>query len=99
MFPRNDINKRIRKVADSVNNNNKNTSSRNDNNKKKRKVVDSVNNENRTLIIGFLNRGKTCLLNHILFRKQEPAFINTKSLNQYLNVKAKTSVEFQTLNE
>ena len=59
-----------------------NTFSGNDNirKKKKVKVVDSVNNKNnRTLIIGFSNSGKTHLMNHILFQKQEPFFIIKKS--------------------
>ena len=67
--------------------------------KKKTKVVDSVNNNNRTLIIGFSNCGKTYLMNHILFEKQEPLSIFTKSLNQYPNIKAQTSDEIQPLNE
>ena len=65
-------------------------------NKKKRKVVNSVNN-NRTLIISFSNCGKTYLTNHILFQKQEPIFIITKSLNQYPKIKAQTSDEIQPL--
>ena len=70
------------------------------NNKKKVKVVDSVNNNsNRTLIIGFSNCGKTYLMNHNLFQKQEPIFINTKSLNQYPKIKAQTSDEIQTLEQ
>ena len=32
-------------------------------------------------------------MNHILFQKQEPIFIITKSLNQYPNIKAQTSDE------
>ena len=89
------------------------TFSRNDNNKKK-KVVDSVNstsyqqtkfekvnnnNDNRTLIIGFSNCVKTYLKNLILLRKQEPISINTKPLNQFLNIKAQTSGKIQALNE
>ena len=58
-----------------------------------------MNNNNRTLIIGFSNCGKTYLMNHILFEKQEPLFIITKSLNQYPNIKAQTSDEIQPLNE
>ena len=65
--------------------------------KKKTKVVDSVNNNNRTLIIGFSNCGKTYLMNHILFQKQEPIFIITKSLNQYPNIKAQISDEIEPL--
>ena len=86
--PKND-DKKKRKVVNSVNNTNKN--------KKKTKVVDSVNNNNRTLIIGFSNRGKTYLMNHILFQKKEPIFIITKSLNQYPNIKAQTSDESEPL--
>ena len=66
-------------------------------NKKKTKVVGSVNGNNRTLIIGFSNCGKTYLMNHILHQKQEPIFIITKSLNQYPNIKAKTSDEIEPL--
>ena len=67
-------------------------------NLKKREVVDSVkNNNNRTLVIGFSNCGKPYLMNHILFQKQEPIFINTKSLNQYPKIKAQTSDEMQPL--
>ena len=84
-------NKNRRKVVNSVNNTNKN--------KKKTKVVNSVNNNNRTLIIGFSNCGKTYLMNHILFQKQETIFIITKSLNQYPNIKAQISDEIQPLNE
>ena len=54
---------------------------------------------NRTLIIGFSNCGKTFLLNHFLLQKQEPIFINTKSSNQYPNIKAQTSDKIQSLNE
>ena len=67
-------------------------------NLKKREVVDSAKkNNNRTLIIGFSNCGKTYLMNHILFQKQEPIFIITKSLNQYAKIKAQTSDEIQPL--
>ena len=52
---------------------------------------------NRTLIIGLSNCGKTYLMNHILHQKQEPIFINTKSLNQYPNIKAQISDEIQPL--
>ena len=63
-----------------------------------KKVVDSVNiinNSNRTLIIGLSNCGKTYLMNHILFQKQEPIFKITKSLNQYPNIKAQTLDEIK----
>ena len=60
-------------------------------------VVDSVNNNNRTLIIGFSNCGKTYLTNHILFQKQEPGFIITKSLNQYPNFEAQILGEIEPL--
>ena len=66
-------------------------------NKKKTKIVDSV--KNRTLIIGFSNCGKTCLMNHVLLQKREPFFIITKSVNQYPNIKAQTSDEIQPLNK
>ena len=67
-------------------------------NKKKREVVDSVKKNNyRTLIIGFSNCGKTHLLNHMLFQKQEPIFIITNSLIQYPKIKAQTSNESQPL--
>ena len=71
----------------------------NNNNKKERKVVDSENNKNnnRTLIMGFSNCGKSYLMNHIPFQKQEPIFIITKSLNQYPNIKAQTSDEIEPL--
>ena len=80
-----------RKVVNSVNNTN--------DIKKKTKLVASVNNNNRTLIIGFSNCGKTYLMNHIPFQKQEPIFIITKSINQYPKIKAQTSDEIQPLNE
>ena len=68
------------------------------NNKKKSKVVHCVINiNNRTLIIGFSNCGKTYLMNYILLQKQEPIFIITKSLNQYPNIKARTSDDIQPL--
>ena len=67
------------------------------NNKKKSKLVESLNS--RTLILVFSNCGKTYLMNHILRQKQEPIFIFTKSLNQYPNIKAQTSDEFQPLND
>ena len=38
-------------------------------------------------------------MDHILFQKQEPIFIITKSLNQYPKIKAQTSDEIQLLNE
>ena len=63
---------------------------------KKTKVVDSVN-RNRTLIIGFSNCGKTYFMNRILFQKQEPIVLITKSLNHYPNIKAQTSEEIQPL--
>ena len=73
-------------------------------NKKKRKIVDSVNininnNNNQSLIIGFSNCGETHLMNHILPQKHEPICRNTKSINQYPNIKAQTSDEIQTSNE
>ena len=80
--------KKKRKVVNSVNIND---------NKKKEKVVDSVNNNNRTLIIRFSNCGKTYLMNHTLRQIQEPIFLITKSLNQYLNIKAQTSDEIHPL--
>ena len=79
------------------NNNRRKNQQLKDDDKKKTKVVDSVNNNNRTLIIGFSNCGKTYLMNHILFQKQEPIFIITKSLNQYPKIKAQTSDEIQPL--
>ena len=83
-------NKEKLQVANSVNNTNIS--------KKKREDVDSVkNSNNRTLIIGFSNCGKTCLMNHILIQKQEPIFIITKSLNQYPKIKAQTSEEIQPI--
>ena len=38
-------------------------------------------------------------MNHILFQRQEPIFIITKSLTQYPNIKAQISDETQPLNE
>ena len=67
------------------------------NNEKKRKVGDSVNNNNLTLIKGFSNCNKTYLKNRILFQKQEPNLIITKSKNQYPNIKAQTSDEIEPL--
>ena len=72
----------------------------NDNIRKKIKVADSVkinNNNNRTLMIGFSNCGKTFLMNHFLFQKQELIFILTKSLNQNPDIKAQTSDEIEPL--
>ena len=40
---------------------------------------------------------RTFLRNYILVQKHEPIFINKKSLNQYPNLKAKTSDEIQPL--
>ena len=67
----------------------------NSNNKEKIQVVNSVNNNKRTLIIGFSSCGKTYLMNHILYKKQEPIFIITKLLNQYPKIKAKTLDEIE----
>ena len=36
-------------------------------------------------------------MNHILFQKQEPILIITKSSNQYPNIKAQTSDEIEPL--
>ena len=66
--------------------------------KRKEKLLTLLlNNNNRTLIIGFSNCGKTYLVNHFIFQKQEPIFIITKSLNQYPKTKAQTSDEIQPL--
>ena len=81
--------KKKRKVVNSVNNTN--------DIKKKTEVVASVNNNNRTLIIGFSICGKTYPMNHILFQKQEPIFINTNSISQQPNIKAQTSDEIEPL--
>ena len=61
--------------------------------------IDNVtnNNKNRTLKIGFSNGGKTYLITYFLLQKFEQIFIITKSLNQYPNIKAQTSVEVQPL--
>ena len=67
------------------------------NNKKKEKFVDSVNNKKKTLIFSFSNCGKTYLMKYILFRKQEPGFIITKSLNHYPKIKAQTSDKIEPL--
>ena len=67
-------------------------------NKKKRVFVGSVNNNNnRILIIGVTKCGKTSLMNHIPFQKQEPIFIITKSLNHYPNITAQTPDEYHPL--
>ena len=66
-----------------------------DNDKKKRKLAESVNF--RTLIIGFAICGKTYLMNYILHQQQEPILINTKALNQYPKIKARTTDEIQPL--
>ena len=65
----------------------------------KRQKVDNVNNQNtnRTLIIGFLKSDKIHLMNFNLFQKQEPVFIITKLLNQYLNIKTQTTDEIHSL--
>ena len=66
------------------------------NNKKKIKTIDSVNsNNNGTLSIRFSNCGKTYLMNFSLLQKQETIFIITKSLNQYPNIEAQTSVVYE----
>ena len=49
--------------------------------------------KNRTLKIGFSNCGKTYLITFFLLQKYEQIFINTKSLNQYPNIKIQTSDE------
>ena len=67
-----------------------------DNDKKKRKIFDSVN-KNRTVIIRFLNCGKTYLMKYNLLRKQNPLYITTKTLNQYPNIKAQISDEIEPL--
>ena len=72
-----------------------NSTNNRNNNKKKREVVVCVNI--LSLIIGFSNCGKTHLKNHILHQKQEPIFIITKSLNQYLNNNVQTSDEIKPL--
>ena len=79
---------------------NKNRTKKNNNNtliKTQQPKTDNVKNKksNRTLIIGFSNCCEPYLLNHILHQNQEPIFIITKSLNQYLNIKAQTSDEYQ----
>ena len=61
------------------------------------KIEIDNNSNNRSLIVRFSNCGKNFLLNHILFRKQGPVFINTKSLKQNTNIKAQTSGEIQPL--
>ena len=88
-----DYNKKNRKVFGSVNNN-KITASH-----QQPKIENVNNNKNRTLIIRFSNCGEAYLMNYILFRKQEPIFIITKSVNQYPNIKAQTSDEMQPLHE
>ena len=85
--PKSDNDKKNRKFVNCVN--------KTKNNKKKRKFFESVNN--RTLIIGFLNCGKTYLMNLIVHQRQEPIFLFTKSLNQYPNIEAQTSDENEPL--
>ena len=70
---------------------------KNDNDKKKRKLAESVNN--RTLNIGFSKCGKTYLMNHVLYQKQERIFIIAKSLNQNPNIKTQTSDEIQPVEQ
>ena len=36
-------------------------------------------------------------MNYNLLKKQDPVYMNTKSLNQYYNIKAQTSDEIQAL--
>ena len=69
-----------------------------------RKPIIKNDFENKTchrhLIIGGSGHGKTYLMNHILHKKQKkqgPFFIITKSLNQYLYIKAQTSDDIQLL--
>ena len=54
-------------------------------------------NNNRHLIIGFSNCGKTYIMSCNLLQKQEILYINIKSLNQYLDIKAQTSDQKQPL--
>ena len=62
--------------------------------------IESVNNnKNRTLFVGVSNCGKSYLMNLFLLQKQEPIFLNTKSVNQYPNIKAQISDEIQPLSE
>ena len=56
-----------------------------------------MNKINRTLIIGFSNCGKTYLMNHILYQKQEPFFKTKKSVNQCLKINDQTSDEIEPL--
>ena len=55
----------------------------------------NINNSKRSSKIGFSSCGETYLKNHVLFYKQEPIYITTKTLNQYRNVNAQTSDEIQ----
>ena len=52
-----------------------------------------------TLIIGHLICVEVYIRNYSLLKKQEPIFINTKSLNQDPNTKAHTFYEIQPLHE
>ena len=62
------------------------------------KIDNIVNtNNNRSLINGCSNCGKTYVMNCFLLQKQEPVFIITKTINQYPNIRAQTSDEFQPL--
>ena len=49
------------------------------------------------LIISFSNCGKTYLKIYLLIQKQEQIFIITKSINQYLIIKAQTIDEIQPI--
>ena len=55
------------------------------------------NKSNLTLFIGLSNCRKTYLMNFIQLQKQKLIYRNTKSRNQYSNIKAKTSDEIQSL--
>ena len=88
-------NKRRNNINTLIQNQHPKTDNINEDDKKKKKFVDSV--KNRTLTIEVSNCGKTYLMNHILYQKQEPIFIITKSLNHYLNINAQTSDEIEPL--
>ena len=63
------------------------------------KIENVKSSRNKSKIVGISKCGKSYLTNHILHRKRQPIFSNTKSVNQYPNIKAKTSDEIQPLNE
>ena len=85
------------KVVDSVNNDSTLPPNTNTGSYQQPKIGNNNNNNNRSLIVRVSGSGKTHLVNQILLRKQDPVFIITSSLNQNPKIRAKTSDEFQPL--